>query len=196
MRLRRTQPRQYATRYVAFYVPSRIRVPGAVAFCAPVKDIEVAPRRTIRTPWKSRRDEDEQQIVFHLGELEELARPIVSHKPGDAAPRFSSHRWTSRLALDRASSLEELFLETEPEWRLLEALVARSVPFTLEVDRPRLQSPEDPAGRAWFVTPRGQVQYQGAAGFSMRTHSGRAEHFASVGPLISRLEPASQEVAE
>ncbi len=165
---RPTQRRQYATRWVAVYSPTTLRVPGAVTHVAPVEAIEVRPRREIRTPWSPRRKLDELQVVYHLGPLEELARPIENLGNGRGI-RFSTNRWTSRLALLRASELRELYLETEPEWRLWEELRAAQIEFELAPGRVNLANPEDPRGRAWFRAKKDgvpwRVQYRGAAGF-------------------------------
>jgi hypothetical protein len=68
----------------------------------------------------------------------------------------------------RASTLEELLLETEPEWRLYEDLRAVGSRFEIQAGRVRLTDPGDPRGRAVFAVGHTRVQYQGAAGFLVR----------------------------
>ncbi|MFT5527973.1 MAG: hypothetical protein ACI9HK_005959, partial [Pirellulaceae bacterium] len=48
-------------------------------------------------------------------------------------------RWTTRLGLERARSVTEIALETEPEWRLLEWLRATQKLHTIRLDPPRVQ---------------------------------------------------------
>jgi hypothetical protein len=62
--------------------------------------------------------------------------------------------------------LEEMFLETEPEWRLYEGLRARGVIFQIEPGQVKVTDPENPAGRVWFSTEKDfLVRYAGAFGF-------------------------------
>ena len=161
------QPRQYSTRYVALYVPASIRQPGAVAYWGRVVSVDVVKRSEIVTPWSSRRG-DEQQVLYRLEPLLSLHRPIenVTTEGRGSGPR--SPRWTSRLALLRASNLRELLLETEPEWRLYEDLRAVGCQFEIDPGRVRLIDPDDPRGRATFVVGDTRVQYCGAAGFAVR----------------------------
>ena len=78
--------------------------------------------------------------------------------------------WASRLSIERACTLQELFLETEPEWRLYEDLSASGVSFELEPGPPVLRDPEDPGWRVWFVIKIGlRIRYAGADGFLVRS---------------------------
>lgn len=177
--VRHTQRRQFAAHWVAIYSPTSLRVPGAVTHVAAVEHVEVLPRRDIPTPWPASRRPDELQVVYRLGPVQDLPRPI-ENRAGGRGMRFSTNRWTSRLALLRASELRELFLETEPEWRLWEELRAAGIGFVLEPGPVHLPDPEDPAGRAWFRADnddRGwRVQYRGAAGFLVRCPD-QADHW-------------------
>ena len=60
-------------------------------------------------------------ILYHLGQVRAIDRP-VDFVTGDYMP--AQGRWTTRLGLERAGSINELALETEPEWRILEWLRA------------------------------------------------------------------------
>jgi hypothetical protein len=191
MPVRKKQRRQYATRWVAIYSPTALREPGAVAHVAAVEEIEVLPRKAIHTPWAARRATEELQVVYRLGPLEELDTPVENRGPGARGVRFSDSRWTSRLALRRATELRELFLETEPEWRLFEDLRAAGIRFELEPGHVTLQDPEDPRGRAWFVTDLGRIQYRGAAGFLWRRGGAEDLWFARPLDVVQALRRVS-----
>jgi hypothetical protein len=161
-----TQKRQFAAKWVALYLPTALRSPGAVTCSAPVEEVTVVRGSKLQTPWHSRRREaDRQYVLYHLGEMRDLTAPILNQSASGRATRFSGNRWTSLLALRRAKELRELFLETEPEWRLLELLRGERLDYELQPGVVRLQDLDDPAGRAWFKTVGGKVQYGGAAGF-------------------------------
>lgn len=168
-----TQRLQYATKWVALYSPSLLRDPGAVTHCAPVLGVNVVARRMISTPWPAHGDPDELCVLYELGEVTELSHAIENPGSDQAGQRFSSHRWTSRLGLERARNVSELTLETEPEWRLYEQLRAAGTEFRLSPGRPAVVDPEDPAGRTWFVVAGNMgVRYAGATGFMIRHPSG------------------------
>jgi hypothetical protein len=160
--------RQYVTKYVAWYLPSTLRQPGAVTHYARVEDIEVLRRSQIPTPWETLRTVQTPCIVYSLQELLPLPRPIVNMSKDGQGERFSTHRWTTKLALDRARDLTELFLETEAEWRLYESLRASGTEFRLIASRPRFAQGNYQPGRTWFMGPGGRAQYRGAAGFLVR----------------------------
>lgn len=181
------QRRQYFTKWVAIYIPTALRRPGAVTHWAEVRAVEVVRRGDIRTPWSARRDVGELQVLYRLGEVRKLLRPIENRDASAGRSRFSTHRWTSRLAIDRATQLEELFLETEPEWRLYEDLQASGVRFYLEPASPVLPDPEDPSGRAWFVTDLGRVRYRGAAGFVLRSALADDRYYARCTDVLEAL---------
>src|SRR4030095_5506279 len=112
-----------------------------------VRNISVKERSLIQTPWRSSRESKEQCVVYELGEFCELKKPIKNRGPDVFCQRFSKNRCTSRLGLLRASELRELFLETEPEWRLYEQLRVADVDFTLSPGPPKLGDDEDARGR-------------------------------------------------
>jgi uncharacterized protein len=141
------QRRQFAAKRVAIYSPLALGQPGAVTHFAEVVSIDKVKRSDIRTPWAPRNDPNEFRALYHLSELKRLPRSIVNVR----GHPFRSHRWASRLSLERAYTLQELFLETEPEWRLYEDLSASGTSFELEPGPPVLRDPEDPGWRVWFV---------------------------------------------
>lgn len=156
--LARERTRQLGARWVAIYSPSKLRDPGAVTHVAAVEAIDVLERREIETPWAPGRAPRQLQAVYRLGDLVPLANPI-ENRDGRRPPVT---RWTSRLALDRARTLDELALETEAEWRLAEELTARGVPYRLDVST-----------HTWFVFDSGaRARYASAAGFLLRSATG------------------------
>lgn len=166
--LEQTQRRQLVSRWIAIYSPASIRTPGAVTHLAEVEDIELKKRGEIKTPWSTERDLDKECVVYKLGEVRELEKPIENRATGGRRQRFSDNRWTSRLGILRATEVLELSLETSLEWRLYEQLRLASVEFSLEPGRAKVQDENDPRGRTWFVKNQLRVQYLGAAGFLIK----------------------------
>lgn len=181
------QPRQLGSRWVAIYSPTSIRNIGAVTHLAEVENITIAKRREIDTPWRAQRGADEDYVVYQLGEVLELERPIENRGPRSRGKRFSKNRWTSRLAILRAITLTELFLETSAEWRLYEQLRHAGVDFTLKPGPAKLQDENDPRGRAWFEIKHLRVQYRGAAGFLLRRNGLRDEYRSDLEDVVTRV---------
>lgn len=173
-----SQDRQLNSQWVAIYSPASIRTPGAVTHLAPVKNIDVKYRREIDTPWQPTGGANEQQVVYQLGELQELPNPIENRGRGGSAKRFSHNRWTSRLGITMAHEVRELLLETSPEWELYEQLRRNDLDFTLKPGPAKLPDEKDLHGRAWFVVKDYRVQYRGAAGFLIR-RTGRPNQFCT-----------------
>jgi hypothetical protein len=173
-----TQRRQLISRWVAIYSPASTRSPGAVTHWARVENIETMKREAIDTPWLPQHNRDEEQVVYTLGELQQLPTPIQNRGPGGIGKRFSRNRWTSRLGILRAMELRELFLETTAEWRLYEQLRHSNIDFTLAPGSAKLQDEGNPRGRTWFVGKHHRVQYRGAAGFLIR-RKGLPEQYRS-----------------
>jgi len=101
---------------------------------------------------------------------------------------FRSHRWTSRLALQRAKNLKELFLETEPEWRLYENLKVAGIKFDIKPGTPKEQDPDDPSGRAKFVINNYAIQYRGAAGYLLKMSFGEDRYFSQVKDVVEGVK--------
>jgi len=163
-----SQKRFHVTKWIALYLPLEIRKPGAVACLAQVQKVEVVPRNKIHTQWESTRDKDQLQFLYYLENFIELPQPIINFENG-IGQGFLRHRWTSRLALERAKNLTELFLETEPEWRLYEDLNAADIIFKLKPGIPKVLDPDDPKGRALFDVNGKKIQYLGSGGFKVKT---------------------------
>jgi hypothetical protein len=189
--IKETQRRFYIAKWIAFYLPSELRTPGAIAYRAEIREIEIKPRKEINTPWAPSRDKDEDQFVYHIDDLCELNKPIENLEAGVGKP-FTSHRWTSRLALERARNLTELFLETEPEWRLYEELRASAIEFLLKPGEPKVSDPDNPSGRAWFKTQNGEIQYRGSSGFLLKTLFHEDRYFVQVSDVIKYLKSADK----
>ena len=189
MPILKKQRRLYAARKVAFYSPSALRSPGAITHVAAVTTFEIVNRSAIQTPWASRYEGDPQCILYHLGKVTPLVRPIVNRDRDNHGQRVSGHRWTSRLGLERATTLNELLLETEPEWRLYEDLTVADVTFDLEPLPPRLLDPADPVGRTWFVVKKANmsIRYTGDSGFRVRALGSANQYYAKPKDVISRI---------
>ena len=150
-----------------------------MAHYAEVKSVEVLQRSKIDTPWLPASDAASLHVAYHLGELRELERPVQNRGADGRGQRFSTHRWTSRLGLMRSRRVSQLSLETEPEWRLYEDLRALGIRFRLEPGRARVVDPNNPAGRTWFVTQKGdRVRYAGASGFLVKRFGGKQDRVA------------------
>ena len=170
-----TQQRQFVAARVAIYSPGSLLGggPGAVTHVAEVKSLDVVERSAIDTPWPPTRS-DQLQIIYQLGPVEELPQWIHNRDRTGRGQRVSGHRWTSALALRRARDLQELLLETEPEWRLFETLRARGVELSLDPMRADLVDAIDPHGRVWFEVGKRRARYTGLAGFAL-DDAGRPE---------------------
>ncbi len=171
--------KQFSTMYVALY-SSRHQGGAAITHFAKVNAIDVRRRREIPTPWPATNVEQKLFLMFHLKDIQTIPIPIRN-----IGQRFSKHRWTSLLALRRAQNLSELFLETEPEWRLYEDLKANDVSFRLKSLKVMIQDPKNPSGRAWFkIREQINVRYAGADGF-LAEFGGQKEKFTRLEPLLN-----------
>ncbi len=183
-----SQPRQHQARIVAFYTPASARAagaPGAVTHWAEVTGIEVVPRQQIDTPWRAGRNPEELQVLYHLGPLQTLAEPIINRQPDSGrGQRFSSNRWSSRLAFQRARTVTELLLESAAEWALYEALRARGIEPTL-----RALAARDPT----TSTRRGRVAFQVG---SRQARYLDGERFEVIGADDARWEQTREATAE
>lgn len=190
--LAKGQPRLFAAGNVAFYEPAHAGAEGgtgAVRFAADVHSVRVVGRRTIATPWPPRRGtENEEQVLYELGPIYQLTRSIINKDDLGRGRRMPIRIWSSRLALDRARRMEEVFLETEPEWRLYEELRAQAIPFELGVRPPKLWDENNLRGRVLFTLGDARtVAWMGTAGFILRDMDRRGISLASVQAVVDRL---------
>jgi hypothetical protein len=178
------QRRLLGARYVALYEPVRITgTSGVVRHWFAINSIDVVRRNAVHTPWTTRRSPDEWQVLYRLGAAQ--SDVYIENRRSE---RFSVNRWSSRLAIERANVVEELLLETEPEWRLIEQLRATRQPFSLRSEKAYVESVEDPSGRAWFTVGDRLIQFRGAAGFVLR-QPGREETYLTPYELERLLTP-------
>ena len=181
------QSRQFAVRWLAIYAPRSIRKPGALTHWAPVKKFAYKDRRDIETPWLPRGSPSEKQIVYELGEIQELKRPIENRGSRGPGKAHAGNRWTTLLGLERASEFRELSLETCMEWRLYDDLRTRKVDFSLEPAALKGLDQNPRRGRTWFVIDQLRVLYKGAAGFLIRK-KGRPDNYQSdLARVVERL---------
>ncbi|MCR9291890.1 MAG: restriction endonuclease-like protein [bacterium] len=179
--LAKTQRRQYSVKQVAIYIPAGFGEASGVRYVANVEHYEILDRVEIATPWTANRDE--RMILYHLGQVRAIDRP-VDFVTGDYMP--PQGRWTTRLGLERAGSINELALETEPEWRMLEWLRASRTGHSIRLAPARSQASDNPKGRAWFILDSGEkIRYDGANGFLCKSPDGR-EQYVSLRELIHR----------
>lgn len=175
-----SQERQMSARWVALYSPSSLRgkgTPGAVTHIARVDQMEIRPRSEIDTPWPGRRGADSLHVVYKLGPLRTLERPVENTGlNGRGGTRFSQNRWTSRLAIECAEEVTELLLESRSEWTMYEALRAEGREFSLRVDRAPGRE-----GRVWFDLADRRIRWAGMKGWEVRR--GRRAYF-SARPLV------------
>ena len=184
----RTQQRQMNTRWVVFYSPKALRNPGGVTHLAPVERIDIVKRKDIKTPWIARRNFDELQVLYHLGEIKELDRAIDNLNETDRGYAFRRHRWTSRLALERAQNIKELLLETEPEWRLYEDLRALGIDVYFEPGPVKMVDPENPQGRVKFILSNGnKIRYAGSSGYFYQGNKEPGRYFLKYRELLQLI---------
>jgi hypothetical protein len=184
--LTKSQPRQLQTTHVALYEPTALfdrDQPGRVQRFAPVEDIDVVRRRDIVTPWGAGRGVDELQVVYRLGPFLRLDQPIVNRDADGRGQRVSINRWTSLLALRRATDLTELLLESMAEWRIVDALRAMGIPFQLRAIPPGEEVGQ--RGRTWFITGDLRMRWSGGEDVEV-VRGGRSEFMGLIdlGPAL------------
>jgi hypothetical protein len=178
----KSQRRQFLVKQVALYIPMGLNEPNGIRYVADVEQIEVLDRSEIPTPWSARRTGE--VVLYRLGPVRPLARPIESQPQETMAGHW---RWTTRLGLQRAQSLGETGLETEPEWRLLEWLRAnRKVP-EIRLALPEVQRADDPKGRAKFHLESGEeIRFDGSNGFLVK-RAGMSDRYLTLQEIMKNL---------
>ncbi len=169
----KTQPRQHHVKQVAIYTPASLGNPG-IRHVADVESFEFVDRTDIATPWPPKRNAP--MVLYRLSPVRVMNRDI-EYTAQDFMP--AQGRWTTRLGLERARSVSEVALETEPEWRLLEWLHATKRTFVIRLDSARNQDAQNPKGRAWFHLESGdRVRFDGKNGFLWRPAEGGERYFS------------------
>ncbi len=184
----KTQRRQPVTRDIVFYLQQPLCSPGAVAYQAKISDYDIIRRSKIDTPWTARRSSDEHEILYYIKDIKKLPH-LINNTKGSS---FTLHRWTTILGLERAKNIEELSLETEPEWRLYEDLKAMEIGFRLSPGKAKYIDKDDPEGRTEFVLQNEcRLRYAGKAGFIIKT--GNTETNMSHPSVIEYLNKLSKD---
>jgi hypothetical protein len=151
---------------VALYCPRPMRKTPAIAYVADVHEVLELQRREIDTPWSARGSADSPMLVFRLGTIRPMPRALEN--TDGMQTTFRGERWTTRLALSRATTAAEIALETEPEWRLYELLHSKRIKFELRLKEIPGSLKDEPIGRAAFRLASGQsIRYDGANGFEV-----------------------------
>jgi uncharacterized protein len=184
----RTQPRQLSAKWLALYSPASIRNPGAITHMFQIDNIELLQRSDVSTPWKSKNRTNGQIIGYKLSHMCELKRPIENLNEYGQGRRFSAPRWASRLSLERARSLPELYLESEAEWRLYEELKSLPLEFKLRPMEVKDLSLEEATWRTWFYMPNGtRIRYAGMSGYLHQSLDSEPEMHANLSDLIKNI---------
>lgn len=179
--LAKTQPRQFAVNQVALYVPGEFGKPNNIGYGADVINLEIVERSQIKTPWLARRNG--QMVLYRLGPVRRLPT-VIPFCPGDYMP--AQGRWTTRLGLERAKSINEVALETDAEWRLLEWLRANGIKYTLRAEPLKRQDPDNPQGRVWFQIGETRLRYDGPNGYLIR-QQGFRDRYGTLAKVIAEL---------
>jgi hypothetical protein len=163
-----------------------MRKTPAIAYVADVHEIVELQRREIDTPWSARGPADAPMLVYRLGAIRPMLR-VLENTDGTQTS-FRGERWTTRLALSRATTAAEIALETEPEWRLYELLHSKRIKFELRLKEISGSLKDEPIGRAAFRLPSGQsIRYDGANGFEVVEVSTGKTEFRSFTELQKML---------
>ena len=114
---------------------------------------------------------------------QQLQRPIENRSASGST--FRRDRWTSRLGLERANEAAEIILETEPEWRLYDALKNGGLSTVISSGSRgiALQDSESPKGRAWLVANKCRIRFDGANGFLVQS-PGDKHYFRDIARLV------------
>ena len=179
--------RHFHVKQVALFSPKNLS-PNGITHVADVVSIEVLPRKEIQTPWQATRDREQSFLVYHIDKWNLLNRPIEN--TSTTRSRFRQDRWTSRLGLERASVAAEIILETEPEWRLYDALCNEGLCSNIGSGGRRitLQDSDSPEGRAWLkVNDECRVRVDGSNGYLVQRRNADELYIRELGALVESL---------
>lgn len=144
---------------------------------ADVLAVEIVRRSEIKTRRLARRNGP--MVMYRLGPVTSMPNAIP-FCPGDYMA--AQGRWTTRLGLERAKSINEVALETEAEWRLLEWLRANGIKYTLRAEPPKRQDPENPQGRVWFHLTSTHLRHAGPNNYLLR-QPGKSDKYVNFARL-------------
>ena len=180
--------RHFHVKQVALFSPKSLK-PNGITHFANVNSIEVFPRIEIQTPWSATREPNRQFLLYHLSKFRLLERPLENSF--DSGSRFRRDRWTSRLGLERATVAAEIILETEPEWRLYDALRSEGLGTSISGGGRRiaLQDAGSPEGRAWFkLNENCRVRVDGTNGYLVQRRNQSELYFKDHRTLMETLK--------
>ncbi|MFM7056591.1 MAG: DUF2357 domain-containing protein, partial [Planctomycetota bacterium] len=181
--------RHFRVSRVAFYCPRPLEKTPAISYAADVLEANVVTRSEILTPWSSRHTPDQTMILYRLGPILRLSRPIIHTDSAETS--FRGDRWTTRLALDRATSSTEIALETASEWRLYEGLRSRGIGFRLRLHAISHNDESSERGRVWFLlNDQLRVRFDGANGFLVT--AGHTERWYDLPEVLRSAEVATK----
>jgi hypothetical protein len=181
--------RHFRVSRVAFYCPRPLENTPAISFAADVLDVSVLTRREIHTPWTSRHAGGQSMILYRLGPILRLPRPILHTDAAETS--FRGDRWTTRLALERATSSTEIALETASEWKLYESLRSRRIDFRLRLHAISHSDESSDRGRVWFQVNAGlHIRYNGPNGFLVT--AGQTDRWCGLGEVLKLAEEAQK----
>jgi hypothetical protein len=83
--------------------------------------------------------------------------------------------------------LNELLLETEPEWRLYEDLKIAGLDFAIKASPAKLLDKEEPVGRAWFCGQGWRARYKGKAGFELKIELSETVYVSQTHYVVSAI---------
>jgi predicted component of viral defense system (DUF524 family) len=175
--LRRLGPRRLAVEWLAFYLPGNGTQPGAITHEARVTGIQVV----CSVDAASEQPVPSEPVIEYTWEaLDERPQPLI------APSGVGAFRWSTRLSLDKAQQPHELYLETEPEWALYEALHQLGVPVELEPLKATAMALADSQGLVEIKAADWYVRYEGAAAFRLR-HNIAKRYCGSVTAVLQTM---------
>jgi uncharacterized protein len=174
MPLLKSQPRQFKVDWLLLYVPKPIISPGAIRYKSLIDGLRITRRDEIETPWNTNQGPSKWQILYELATFEELNPPIYNKDHEGNEQRISQPRWTRRLAMDRARTINELLLESEADWWIYDNLKKRGVEFRIRARSSSKEEQKPSESRIWFFIPKKDfmIRYSGNSGFIMRNKYG------------------------
>ena len=175
--------RQWNLKWVALFLPRGLGSDkfGAVTWKGRVKMIEVVDRSKLNVPWGSSRKQT-KAILCHI-DFWQKTGPILN-----LLGEPMQNRWTTGLGLTCASNINELLLETVPEWLLYERLKREKIDFRIKATKvPKLE--DYGPGHASFVIDKSgkSIVYLGSRGFEISFENCEPQVVGSVERAIKAI---------